>query len=152
MANPDTPNGFKWVKRKGGGTAILDWITLAGTVTKGDALVFSAGTCTIALSNSPLIHGVADSSGVSGDEIPFYPAVDENIFEAQCTGSYSKASHLGVALDITGTTGIQEVNQAASTEKVFLVQELKPGSAEGANARVWGIFPRSSYQGMEDAE
>lgn len=154
MANLDTPNGFRWVKTIGSNTPYVDWVTLAGTVAAGDTLVASSGTCTIGLSSSGTLHGVAAEPGVSGDEIMFYPATTSNIFEAQCSGTYATASHLGVAVDIEGTTGIQEVNEDATTEKVFQILELKNDgvNAAGANARVLGFFVRSSYTGLEDAE
>lgn len=152
MANTDNPNGFKWVKTIGSNTPYVDYVTLGGTVTAGDALVFSAGACTIALSNSGLIHGVAAESGVSSDVIMFYPAIPQNVFEAQCSGTYSAASHLGAAVDLEGTTGIQEVNEDSANEDVCKIMELKPGSEEGANSRVYVTFPRSSYTELEDAQ
>ena len=152
MANVDNPSGFVWVKTIGSNTPYVDWVTLGGTVSKGDALVFSGGACTIALSNSGLIHGVAAEDGVSAESIMFYPATTSNIFEAQCSGTYATASHLAAVVDIEGTTGIQEVNENATTEKVFQILELSPASVVGANARVRGIFPRSSYTGLEDVE
>jgi hypothetical protein len=136
----------------GSDTPYVDWVTLGGTVAAGDALVFASGECTIALSNSGQIHGVAAEAGVDGDEIMFYPAVPTNIFEAQCSGTYATASHLGVAVDLEGTTGIQEVNEDSTTEKVVKIMELKSGSEVGANARVYVTFPRSSYTDLEDAE
>lgn len=152
MANVDNPNGFKWIRTRSGGPPVVDYVTLGGTVAVGDTLVFSGGACTIGLADSGLIHGVAMEAGVSGEEIAFYPATVDNIFEAQCSGTYAKASHLGVAVDIEGTTGIQEVNEDATTEKVFLIQEINPNTEVGANSRVRGIFVRSSYNGLEDAE
>jgi hypothetical protein len=151
MANTDNPNGFKFVKSLYG-EAILDTVTLAGTVAKGDALVFSAGTCTILLSNSSLVHGVAAEAGVSGDDILFYPALPGYVFEAQCSGTYVKATYLHTDVDIEGATGIQEINEDATTEKVAHIVGINSNSEVGAYSRLWVTFPRSSYTSLEDAE
>lgn len=151
MANTDNPNGFKFVKSLYG-EAILDSVVLAGTVAKGDALVFASGTATIALSSSGTIHGVAAEAGISGETILFYPALPGYVFEGQCSGTYAAASHLHVDVDLEGTTGIQEVNEDATTEKVVHIIGYNSNSAIGANTRVQFTFPRSSYTGLEDAE
>lgn len=152
MANRDNPSGFKWIRSPGSSVPLVDTCVLAGTVAKGDALVNGgAGTHTIALSSSGTIHGVAAEAGVSGDTILFYPAGPQNEFEAQCSGTYA-ATIVGYAVDIEGTTGIQEVDEDATTEKVFQVTGYNDNDSVGANTRVRGFFVRASYNDTEDAE
>ena len=152
MANVDNPHGFKWIRSVGSPVPLMDKITLAGTVAAGDTLVNGgSGTCTIGLSNSGTIHGVAAEAGDSGDEILFYPAGPDNEFEAQCSGTFA-ATMIGTAVDIEGTTGIQEVNEDASTEKVFQITGYNDNDEVGANTRVRGFFVRATYNDLEDAE
>jgi hypothetical protein len=152
MANRDNPSGFKWIRSAAGNTPLVDVVTLAGTVAKGDALVNGgSGTYTIALSNSGTIHGVAAMAGVSGDEIDMYAAGPQNEFEAQCSSTFA-ATMNGYAVDIEGTTGIQEVNEDGTTEKVFQITGYNHNDSIGANTRVRGYFVRASYNDTEDAE
>jgi len=154
MANIDDPRGFRFYKTLSGAPPTMDEVTLAGTVAQGDTLVDASGTATIGLSNSGQIFGVAAEAGVSGDVILFYPITTDVCFKAQCSGTYTKASHLYAAVDIEGTTGIQEVNEDATTEKVFQIQGLVEDgtNAVGANAVVWGQFRLGMFQDLEDAE
>jgi hypothetical protein len=157
MANTDNPNGFTFVRSLSGktGTPLVEVpLATTQTVTKGDALALSTGQATIAASSSGQIYGVAAESKTtttSTAQILMYPATPDNLFEAQCEGTYA-ASMIGTACDIEGTTGIMEVNEDATTEKVFMIMEANSESEIGANTRVRGIFVRSSYTGLEDAE
>lgn len=151
MANIDDPNGFTCVGSLTG-EIVTRTVTLAGTVAKGDSLVAASGTATIGLSNSGLILGVAAEAGVSGDEILYYPAVPWLIFEGQCSGTYALASHMFTAVDIEGTTGIQEINEDATTEKVAQIIGINPNSEVGDHTRVRFIWVRSGFTGLEDAE
>jgi hypothetical protein len=152
MANVDNPNGFNWVYNQSGNPSPkVDTVTLAGTVAAGDTLVASSGTATIGLSNSGALLGVAAEAGVSGDVIKYYPATDDAVFVAQCSGTFAATMLFG-AYDIEGTTGIQEVNEDSNTEKVVQIVGYDPSSEVGANTRVYVTFPRSQYTGLEDAE
>jgi hypothetical protein len=153
MSNTNNPHGFVWVQNSSGATVpFQDTVTLAGTVAKGDALVMASGTATIALYDSGLILGVAAQAGDSGDVIQFYPAVPWNVFEAQCSGTYAVSSYKYTAVDIEGGTGEQMVDENANNEKVFQITGHNPNDSVGAYTRVRGIFVRSSYTGLEDAE
>ena len=150
-ANVDTPRGFQIVGADG--NAIKDVCEVADnqTINPGDALIISSGKLAIALSNSGEIHGVAaarivTTTATALDVIPFYPAVPQNRFRAQCSGTFTQAK-VGTEVDIEGTTGIMEVNEDANTEKVFLVQNYTRSlqNSIGANTEVVGIFSKSSY-------
>lgn len=152
MANVDNPNGFRFSRSLVAGCPILctGTLTTNQSVKAGDALIFSAGVLSIALSNSGTIHGVAaeDKTTTStADSIVYHPAVPWIEFEAQCSGSYENTADDFTAVDIEGTTGIMEVNENANTEGVFVITEMVNDgvNAEGANARVRGYFLRSSF-------
>lgn len=160
MANYDNPNGFRWVKSLVGGVNNPEILKMeaAGsqTIAVGDAVILSSGYVAIAASNSGLIHGVAASpvtSSTQGDEILVIPATPWNVFEGQCSGTYAVTVR-GTAVDIEGTTGIMEINEDATTEKVAqVIGELgDPNNSVGANTRVLFTFVRSSFTGLEDAE
>lgn len=131
-------------------------MTLAAsqTITKGDALIATnigtTNTVEIALSNSPLIHAVAAESITttgSTDTILAYPADPMYLFEARCSGTFSKASHIWAQADVEGTTGAMMVNENANTESVLQILEMveSDDNAEGANSRVIVRFIRSSF-------
>lgn len=160
MANYDNPNGFRWVKSLVGSANTPEIVTMklaaSQTIAIGDALTVSSGFVAIATSSSGTILGVADSSCTSsaeGDPIMVIPATPWNVFEAQCSGTYSAAIRF-TDVDIEGTTGIMEVNENTTTEKVFHVigESGDYNNSIGANTRVLGIFKKSAYLGFEAAE
>jgi hypothetical protein len=149
MANTDNPNGFRWYGSLTGAPPTIRSIILAGTVAQGDTLVQGTATATIGLSNSGNILGVAMEAGESGDTIQYYVATDWDLFEAQCSGTYS-TNYLNQNVDIEGTTGIQEVNEDSTTEGVFRILGLVEDgvNAAGANARVYGTFIRGLHAAL----
>jgi hypothetical protein len=152
MANVDNPKGFKWAYNiTGAQNCPVDSCTLNGTVAAGDSLVIASGVCTIGLTTSALIHGVALQAGVTGDAILFVPALPDVVFEGQCSGTYAATSHEHVTVDIEGTTGIQEINEDSTSYPVANIVKLVPiqGNATGLNARVYFTFAASSYTGMD---
>lgn len=148
MANRDNASGFRWYRTKGANAPIMDHCTLGGTVAVGDTLVISSGTCTIGLTTSTAVYGVAAQAGVSGDVIAFYPATPDQEFEAQCSGTFA-ASMIGGMYDIEGTTGIQEVNEDSTSYPLFQITGYNDNDTVGANTRVRGIFAHSSYTGID---
>ncbi len=161
MANTDAPNGFLLVKSLTGQMA-PERLPVAASqiIATGDALIISSGLLQIALSNSGQVFGVAAAPIVTGgsvtraDTLSFYPATEHNLFEAQTSGS-STAGLVGTDVDIEGATGVMEINENATTEKVFRVLELRSDVDStldiGLNDRVRGIFVRSSYTNSRDA-
>ena len=153
MPNTDNAHGFTYDASVSRPIPILETglLAISQTIAKGDALVFSGGQLSIALSNSGAIHGVAAeakvTTGAATDTIQYIPATLDNFFSAQCSGSYSSASHDFVPCDIEGATGIMEVNENATTEGVFCITGMVNDgkNAEGTNARVRGYFIRSTY-------
>jgi hypothetical protein len=155
MANTDNPNGFKWIKNLTASDELIT-VTLATTQTiaKGDALQLSSGQAIIATSGAGQIFAVAaeaETTTTATADILVYPAYPWYEFEGQCSGTYA-ASIRHSAVDIEGTTGIMEVDENATTEKVFQVTGHNPNSEIGANTRVTGVFIRSSYLDLQDAE
>ena len=152
MANVDNPNGFKYVGAISGKRVGLITCTLATnqTINKGDFLIMNNNLVQIALSNSGALHAVAAESKTTTSataDILCYPADTDILFEGQCSGAYAHASHLYVACDIEGTTGIMEVDEDANTESVIQIMEwVDNGKNEvGANARVKIRVIRSTY-------
>ena len=159
MANNDNPNGFLFRKNGQGGTTplILRGIVATGqTIKKGDAIILASGLIQIAVATSPLIYGFANesvTSSAAGAKLGFIPAAPGYIFSGQCSGTATQAM-LGTAVDIEGTTGIMEINENATTEKVLQLVGVDPDveNALGLNARMLFTVARSQYTGREDAE
>jgi len=134
MANYDSPDGFKPVSFP----ARTNVYECSATVTKGDALAIASGKVLpyVAASHSAVI-GVAAESGVNGDEIQVFddPLTE---FSAQCSGTFA-ATLIGTAVDIEGTTGAMEVDEAGGTNSICVIlgHYPLPGADEiGLNSRV----------------
>lgn len=158
MANVDNPNGFRFYKCLTSRPELIEGVVAASqTIAKGDALIISSGQIQIALSNSSLIEGVAAEAVTTGagetDSILYYPAYQSYRFDAQCSGTYA-ASNVGDVVDIEGATGVMEVNENATTEKVFQILGMVDDGVNvvGENARVYGSFVRTSFNPVQDAE
>lgn len=160
MANVDNPNGFSCVMTLSGGAPTrLSYTTAASqSIKKGDAVSLSLATSLVTLANSvtPRLFGVAahDVTTTAADErypLLVYPFDSNNVFEAQCSGTFSLA-RIGSSVDIEGTTGIQEVNEDATVEQVLRIIGYNPLSEIGANARVWVTGARSQFNDYQDAE
>jgi len=158
MANRNNPFGFKWVKSlTGNQTPELVPVTQAinQTIAKGDAVILSSAQAVIGLATSERILGIAAESVTTGGTatatLMIYPATPWNVFEAQCEGTYAASSRHN-AVDIVGATGVMEVNEDAVVEKVFQIIGENPNDSIGANTRVWGVFVRSEFLDLQDAE
>ena len=157
MANRDNPKGFKWVRSLlGNDTSPIVKEAPVGastTIAEGDTIILSSGLATIGLSNSAQIYGVAIEAVATGagetDTIKFIPALPWYVFRGQCNGTYAITVN-GTNVDIEGATGVQEINEDATTEKVVCVLELSdlPNNAVGANAEVDFVFTRSQFLGI----
>ena len=153
MANTDNPHGFNVAYTLNGAPPCIKKYTVSSqTITKGDAVIHAAGLAAIALAASPALLGVATHSVASTDTELLVAVGDTNtVFEGQCSGSSAVALQ-GTAVDIEGTTGIMEVNEDATTEKVIQIIGLHPNDAIGANGRVYFQIVRSTFNGLEDVE
>lgn len=147
MANTDNPNGFQYLRTRDGSDPVLEEVLITDelAVTKGDALYFASGYLTNAtVAEASIKYVAAESCEASEDgvnpKILAYPATKDIIFEAQCSGTFAEASHLGTAVQIEGATGEQEVDENASTTDQFFIEKLSPESETGLNARVQGHF------------
>lgn len=146
MANVDNPNGFRLISSGTQGQQPVTQDLAAGqTITKGDAVIHSSGLVAIAVDTSPLLLGVALASRVTADgDIKFAPGVPWNIFDGQCSGTYSAGIRF-TACDIEGATGVMEVNEDATTEDVIQIVGEDPNTEIGANSRVYFIILRSYW-------
>ena len=163
MANRDNPKGFWWVKSLMSGEAspiTVDVpITASTTIAVGDAVILSSGYGTVALYTSGAIYGVAveaiatTASGAgSTGTIKVIPALPWYVFRGQCEGTYAITVN-GTSVDIEGATGVMEINENATTEKVVRVIGLSdlPNNAIGANSVVDFVWARSQYLGILEA-
>jgi hypothetical protein len=149
MANTNAPFGFKLYRQLSGLSPSLDYGVLGGTVSIGDALVWSSGTLVIhTAAADEKIVGVAQANGVSGDRIPFIPVTENQIWTAQMT-TYTEATHKGNVYELSGTTGAEQVNAAGTTKPIVRVLGLVPppraGYETGAYAVVLCAFVADAY-------
>lgn len=160
MANIDNPKGFRFVKTETGGSPVIKKVlaTDSQTIAAGDAVIKVSGKISIAATTSASLEGIAVKAAVSSTSnttvyVEYIPANPLYVFEGQCSGTYAQSID-GTAVDLEGTTGIMEVNENATTEKVLQIIELAPipGNAIGLNSRVHFTIPRSTYTGLEDDE
>lgn len=157
MANVDNPNGFTFYQSLVGHGELWEGkLNASQTIAKGDAIIATSGRINIALSSSPKILGVAAepcTASSEDDDMLFYPATPWNVFSGQCSGTYAQTICF-TSVDIEGATGVMEVNENATTELVVHVIGLDgdPNNSIGLNSRVLFTFPRSDFDGREDAE
>jgi len=149
MANTNAPYGFKFYRRNGGLSPALEYVTLGGTVSIGDAMVWSSGTAVIhTAAADEKIFGIAQASGVSGASIPFIPVMEDYVWVAQAT-TYTEATHRGVVYELSGTTGAQQVNVAGTTKPIVrIIDKLpppRPGNETGTYCNVLVEFVADSY-------
>lgn len=137
MANYDNPNGFKPVSPR----VVAKAFTCSADVTAGDILALVSGqVLPFDLSTHNDAVGVALTSALNGGTV--IASVDpECEYSGQvATGtSYAAATHNGGRYDVTGTTGIQEVELGTQTKGILqiLAHAPVPGSLDvGAHARV----------------
>ena len=160
MANRDNAKGFQWVKSLISNSlapiTITKKVTVSTTIAIGDAVILSSGYATIGLHNSPTIYGVAaeavatTASGAgSTDTIKIIPATPDNVFRAQCSGTYAITQD-GTSVDIEGATGVMEINENGTTEKVARIIGLSDvqNNAIGANSQVDFVWARSQFIGV----
>jgi len=160
MANPDKPNGFKYIRSLTGQMAPVSLAVAASqTIAKGDAVIDNgSGLVAIAISTSGAILGVAaEAITTTGsvtrvdDRFLVYPAMDDAVFEGQVSGS-STAALLFTDVDIEGATGVMEINENATTEQVARItalgSDIEVDLDLGANDRVEFTFKRSQWNGF----
>jgi hypothetical protein len=157
MANTDRPNGFRPVKHIYSPTKYE--VAGSQTISKGDAVIKDANGQIAIYSGGASISGVASTSvenSVAGAEIFVHDHPDQE-FEGQCagTGSLNDLTDTATAtnaFDITGTTGIMEIDESASTNDLIQVLALgrdpKTGdvSEVGANTRFYFKFVKTAHQ------
>ncbi len=149
MANSSNPFGFKLYEKSNQGTPRLEWMTLGGTVSIGDPLVFSSGVLVIhTAAADERVFGIAQANGVSGERIPVIPIQDDQIWIAQMT-TYTEATHRGVSYELSGSTGAVQVNAGGTTNPIVRVLGLVPapraGYETGSYAVVRCAFVSSAY-------
>lgn len=111
---------------RGGSTVELPTITLGGTVAEGQPMIYSSGTGVVAVggSDTTAVFGVAAAGGVSGDVIPYYPALEDALFR---TADVSAAVTVGLKYGLVATTlNVDQSNTSQTKLKV-----VEPIDAEG---------------------
>lgn len=134
MANADNAFGFKPVSPNPRAIPVRT----GAVFSTGDALMWSSGKVILHDAGANLVAGVAATDGViDGTAIMWSDPNCE--FIAQCSGTYAENTHDGTPVDLEGATGVQEVNENASTQDHMIVLGHHPiaGSEDaGANAVV----------------
>ena len=150
MANIDNANGFKLISSGSQGPVMASRaLASAQTIAKGDAVIDDGnGLVAIAIATSPHLLGVSIAGGTTASltDLKFVAAVPWNIFEGQCSGTYTATMRF-TAVDIEGATGVMEVNENATTEDVIQIIGENPSqdTVVGLNSRVWFIILRSYW-------
>lgn len=154
MANVDRPNGFYPSKLLGMGTAAFPILqidlTSGENLVKGDGVIEASGFASILVAGSAQVLGVlaepvdATSAAVTG---PAYPALEGIMFQGQCSGTYTEASHRYAEVDMEGATSVMEVNENASSTDVIVIWDLvlEQNNAVGANAQVEFIWNKRVF-------
>lgn len=160
MANVDNANGFWFDYSMTGHSEFQTGNIYKGaaalTITRGDAVIedgSTAGKVDIALADSDLLLGVSAETSIwtaaqalVGDDILFYPAVPWLVFNGQCdTNTAYALTYRYAACDITGGTGVMELDLDDNTEDVIYIIGEDPNSEIGAHTRVKFIIHRSSF-------
>ena len=150
MANVDNPSGFSPHRRLGGG-ALQTFTGLLASNTiyeAGDILQAEAGYVTIATAATDAVAGVAQSiQATSLGTHPtayFYPAIQDYVFTAQCSGTPTQAT-IWTLVDFEGTTGIMEINEDASTIDHMRAIGFESNTSIGLNAKMEVIFAKSVW-------
>jgi hypothetical protein len=132
MANTDKPYGFlpvnpgsKVIKSLGG-----------GAFKKGDPVILSSGKYIVATTTSTALAGIAAEDCAGNNYACYIWADPEEMFHAQCNGTYARATHAGNNYDLTGSTGIFEINESATTYEVIHIYDAVPDSTVAEYCRV----------------
>lgn len=160
MANLDRPNGFRPYPDS---IQVTLWpVAAAQTIAVGDmVLLDAAGRIAIAGTGANEVCGVAATpvtASSAGDDIWVYDSPDQ-MFEAQYGGTtggaladpYTTAT-AAQCFDLTGTTGIQEIDEDNSTDDLFRVVKRGYDPATGdlteldVNARMIIRINESEHQ------
>lgn len=145
MANVDSPKGFKPAVGAPYFPPTKWGLTASETIAVGDMVyVTSAGRVSIATSStSGYILGVAATSCSSATvDDPIYVWDNPNqLFEGQCSGSGALADpytcHTAAScFDLEGTTGIQEINEDATTYDIIQVVGVAKDPVTGVDSAV----------------
>lgn len=137
MANPDAPNGFKYIK----GTLLISHMGVAATqvIKKGDWIVEDTnGYAALAVLTSGQLLGIAtqnvNTTGVAAGatDIEYIVALPTTVFQGQCSGTLTQTMLMS-DVDIEGTTGIMEVNENAVVEQVLRIVEIPDTTDAGPN-------------------
>jgi len=155
MANLDNPCGFEPYNHEGNSSAPIHWYkhsaSDAAKITKGDAVrkdLANAGYIKAASATVGSLLGIAGTAAATATavDIPVYDSPD-TIFTGQCSGDSAQAL-VNKQCDIEGTSGIMEVNENATTEKVITVTGVHPADELGTNGRV--LFKITKHQNAGD--
>lgn len=159
MANANRPNGFRAVRKLGGGAIPFYPFMTASNVAlaAGDAVVITtAGLISIALAASLQIFGVCQSDvtavAATQKKVNIIPAMEDTVFVGQSTTWEAAGKKLiGTTIGIDGPTGAMILtNTATQARATVQVLGLAPeiGNVDGNYARMEFIFRKSSFTGQ----
>ncbi len=122
---------------------------------KGDAVIQSGYRVTLAVSNSPLLYGVALADGAIAATVPIAVGCPNNVFIGQITAADISAAAIPLACDIEGGTGAMFINHDATTELVVnlieaVAEDDDTDTTDGC--RVYFQIVRSSFDNAVDEE
>lgn len=104
-------------------------IAASQTLAAGDPVILSSGQVAVAVANSSaeLLGIVAEdcASLAANTQVPVYCSPD-TIFRGRASAAPSSTT-IGTAYDLSGTTGVFEVNVAATTQALFTYLGVLPG-------------------------
>ena len=157
MANVDNPNGFypsRNIVNPSYIPVIQGDLKSGENLAAGDGVIAASGFMSILLSNSGVVMGVlaepinATSAATTGG---FHPAVPSLFFHGQCdTGTdYVEATYRYTKVDMTGTTGVMELDLNETTEDHMFIYDLyrDPLNSIGAHSRLEFYFAHGEFGG-----
>jgi hypothetical protein len=157
MANVNNPNGFRAIRRLGGGAIpTYDYFAASNvSLMPGDAVVVATtGLLTLAAVSSAAIFGVCQSKVVGVAATPqkalIVPTLEDIVFVGQSTTWVAAGKKMiGTSCDIQGATGVQ-VLSSTTTNAVARVLGLSKelNNAVGNYARLEFIFQKSQFTGQ----
>lgn len=111
-------------------------VAASQTLAKGDPVILSSGQIAVAVSNSSTeLCGVMaqdSASQAAGTLVKVYWR-PEQVFIGRAAAA--TAETIGAAADLSGTTGAFEVNNAATSQSLFVILGTLPGDTAATDSR-----------------
>ena len=139
MANIDAAFSFRLYSAVGGPNWSLREMTTASNATLaiGDPVSLASGLVTLTLTTQAIfgvaMEAVTGATGVR-KTVLVRPAQDSDVYIVQTTGSVCSEAVLGGEFDLSGTSGLMEVNLAGTTAPPVRVIGFAPDQTVAATA------------------